>query len=134
MAREMDEATFTPDIANMCLGLGLSLIGQFNDPDVRRCVYNLFSAMSTLSSTDMIPHLATIVQYMLQSMKSSEGIKVHYTAEDSAAGVLGSIDLDDTGNDIDVDEDDYAGITIENAYLEEKEDACTSLSDLALQY
>ena len=38
MAREMDEETFTPDIADTCVNLGLSLINQFDDPDVRRCV------------------------------------------------------------------------------------------------
>ena len=38
MAREMDEATFTEEVTAMCISLGLSLIDQFDDPDVRRCV------------------------------------------------------------------------------------------------
>jgi len=38
MAREMDEETFTEEVANICVSLSLALIAQFNDPDVRRCV------------------------------------------------------------------------------------------------
>ncbi|XP_067929323.1 importin-4-like [Watersipora subatra] len=132
LAREMDEETFTPEVTNMCVELGLALIKTYDDPDVRRCVYGLFSSLATLKSTDMVPHLQTIVGYMLESMRSTEGEKVHYGEEENP--MLANFDVDDTTEELDTEDDDVVGFSIENAYLEEKEDACTALSDLAIQY
>lgn len=38
--------------------------------------YGLFSAISTLLKQEMSPHLGTIVGYMLESLRSVEGLKV----------------------------------------------------------
>lgn len=56
----------------------------------------------------MVPQLPVIVNYMLESMKSTEGVKVHYTAEENA--LLANFDVDDTAEDeLDTDDDDFAG-------------------------
>lgn len=79
------------------------------DTDIYCCYsYGLFSSLSTLKTTDMVPQLPKIVQYMLQSLKSMDGVKVHYTAEEN--NVLANFDLDDTADDLEADNnDDFAG-------------------------
>ena len=68
--------------------------------------YSLLSSLSTLKSTDMVPQLPTVVNYMLESLRSTEGVKVHYTEEESAAsGVLAQFEVDDTNAEDDDDED-----------------------------
>jgi len=44
--------------------------------------------------------------------------------------VLACLDEDEAPGE----DGDYTGVSIENAYLEEKEDACTALADLAIHY
>ena len=54
----------------------------------------------------MVPQLPTVVNYMLESLRSTEGVKVHYTEEESAAsGVLAQFEVDDTNAEDDDDED-----------------------------
>lgn len=54
----------------------------------------------------MVPQLPKVVNYMLESLRSTEGVKVHYTDEESgASGVLAQFDVDETGNGDDDDED-----------------------------
>jgi len=53
----------------------------------------------------MVSQLQPIVNYMLESLKSTEGVKVHYTAEDNPA--LAHFELDDTAEED--DDEDFAG-------------------------
>ena len=56
----------------------------------------------------MVTQLQTIVNYMLESMRSTEGVKVHYTEEESS--MLANIDVDDTAEeDLDIEDEDCAG-------------------------
>ena len=38
--------------------------------------YGMFASLSHVLGTDMVPHLETIVNKMLESLRSSEGLKV----------------------------------------------------------
>lgn len=38
--------------------------------------YGMFASLSHVLGTDMVPHLETIVKKMLESLRSSEGLKV----------------------------------------------------------
>ncbi|KAL5021050.1 hypothetical protein ScPMuIL_000205 [Solemya velum] len=135
IARTVGSETFLP-LAKECLQLGLNLLETAEDPDLRRCVYGLFAAISCLLKSEMSEHLAAIVRYMITSLKSTEGVKTHLKDESEQVTVFNEEDFEE---DVDLTEaedeqenDNIEGISVENAYMEEKEDTCTSLGELAL--
>ncbi|KAG9356003.1 hypothetical protein JZ751_000847 [Albula glossodonta] len=92
LARTVGQNVFAP-LAAECVQLGLNLTDAVDDPDLRRCTYRLFSAVSTVSPECLTPHLPAITTVMLLCLKSTEGVT--------------------------------------NAYIDEKEDACDALGELA---
>uniref|UniRef100_A0A4W6FZK5 Importin 4 n=1 Tax=Lates calcarifer TaxID=8187 RepID=A0A4W6FZK5_LATCA len=106
LARTIGKDVFSP-LAAECVQLGLNLTDTIDDPDLRRCTYSLYSAVSTVSPDCLTPHLTAITTVMLLALKSNEGITV------------GNI---------------YAApskFSVENAYIDEKEDACDALGEIA---
>lgn len=96
----------------------------------------MFSAVSTISPESVDPHLSAITTMMLMSLKSTEGVMTHLE-EDKQFVLLDDDDDDDNDDEGDVvlEEDgeneveDVAGV--ENAYIDEKEDACDALGEIA---
>ncbi|XP_022092139.1 importin-4-like [Acanthaster planci] len=139
LARTLGRENFLP-LAEECLQLGLKLIEEVNDPDLRRCTYGLFASLSHVLGADMSPYLETITKLMIDSLQSTEGIVAHYNDEDS--GVLSLFeDDDDDAEEEDIEgsnhhgngeeDDDIQGYSVENSYMEEKEDACNSLGEIS---
>ncbi|KAI1902156.1 hypothetical protein AGOR_G00041800 [Albula goreensis] len=138
LARTVGQNVFAP-LAAECVQLGLNLTDAVDDPDLRRCTYRLFSAVSTVSPECLTPHLPAITTVMLLCLKSTEGVTTHL--EEDKQFVL--LDDDDDDEDekgdtiLDDEEDDeaetrdIAGFSVENAYIDEKEDACDALGELA---
>ncbi|XP_042366643.1 importin-4 [Plectropomus leopardus] len=138
LARTIGKDVFSP-LAAECLQLGLNLTDTIDDPDLRRCTYSLYSSVSTVSPECLTPHLTAITTVMLLALKSNEGITAHL--EEDKTFVLLDEDDDDDAEEKDVDflEDepetdvhDVAGFSVENAYIDEKEDACDALGEIAL--
>ncbi|XP_038069954.1 importin-4-like isoform X2 [Patiria miniata] len=139
LARTLGRENFLP-LAEECLQLGLKLIEEVNDPDLRRCTYGLFASLSHVLGVEMSPYLETITKLMVDSLLSTEGIVAHYNEEDS--GVLSLFDDDDdeaseediegsNHHDNSEEDEDIQGYSVENSYMEEKEDACNSLGEIA---
>lgn len=137
LARTIGKDVFSP-LAAECVQLGLNLTDTIDDPDLRRCTYSLYSAVSTVSPECLTPHLTAITTVMLLALKSNEGITAHL--EEDKTFVLLDDDDDDDAEEKDVDflEDepetdihDVAGFSVENAYIDEKEDACDALGEIA---
>lgn len=63
-------------MASDTLQLGLKILDETNDPDIRRSVYALFAALSIVMKDDISPALPKIVEQMIDSIQSSEGIVV----------------------------------------------------------
>uniref|UniRef100_A0A7N8Y0F9 Importin 4 n=1 Tax=Mastacembelus armatus TaxID=205130 RepID=A0A7N8Y0F9_9TELE len=99
LARTIGEDVFSP-LAAECVQLGLNLIETCDDPDLRRCTYSLYSAVSTVSPDCLTPHLTAITTVMLLALKSNEGIMAHF--EDDKTFVL--LDDDDDEEDKDIDD------------------------------
>uniref|UniRef100_A0A673VZ51 Importin 4 n=1 Tax=Salmo trutta TaxID=8032 RepID=A0A673VZ51_SALTR len=78
LARTIGKDVFSP-LAAECVQLGLNLTNAIDDPDLRRCTYSLFSAVSTVSPDCLSPHLTAITTIMLLSLKSTEGVTVSLT-------------------------------------------------------
>ncbi|KAM9839184.1 importin-4 [Aulostomus maculatus] len=147
LARTIGKDVFGP-LAAECVQLGLNLTDAIDDPDLRRCTYGLYSAVSTVSPESLTPHLTAITTIMLLALKSNEGITTHI--EEDMAFVLWDDDDDDEDDDKEnvngkegeheedlgeetdeTDEDDIAGFSVENAFIDEKEDACDALGEIA---
>lgn len=75
MARTIGKDNFMP-FASESLQHGLTLIEENNDPNLRRSVFGLFAALSTVMNGQIGPALPKIVELMTESIKSSEGIVV----------------------------------------------------------
>ncbi|KAG7216784.1 hypothetical protein INR49_021182 [Caranx melampygus] len=139
LARTIGKDVFSP-LAAECVQLGLNLTDTIDDPDLRRCTYSLYSAVSTVSPECLTPHLTAITTVMLLALKSNEGITAHIE-EDKTFVLLDDDDDDDKGEEKDSDDfledepetdvHDIAGFSVENAYIDEKEDACDALGEIA---
>ncbi|CAH3171023.1 unnamed protein product [Porites lobata] len=126
LARTIGSDNFI-SLADECIQLGLTLLEQDRDPDLRRCTYGLFASVSTILKTNMGRYLKDIIKYMIDSLQSTEGIVTHYASEDDPSFLLEDEDLEDD----DEDDDEVTGYSVENAYLEEKEDTCNALGEVA---
>jgi len=135
LARQMG-SHFEP-LAMDCLNLGLSLLRECNDPDLKRCIYSLFGALSTLMKENMQPALEEIIGDIMASLKSTEGIESH--SNDPATEMLKIFDddecneenIDEMNDDEDEGDDDMDEVTITNSYIGLKEDGCLALGELA---
>ncbi|XP_033841607.1 importin-4 [Periophthalmus magnuspinnatus] len=143
LARTIGKDVFSP-LAAECVRLGLNLTDNIDDPDLRRCTYSLYSAVSTVSPESLTPHLTAITTVMVMALKSNEGITAH--VEEDKTFVL----LDDEDDDEDEEEHEEKDVsdfleddtepevpeasrfTVENAYIDEKEDACDALGEIAV--
>uniref|UniRef100_A0A8C1CEN6 Importin 4 n=1 Tax=Cyprinus carpio carpio TaxID=630221 RepID=A0A8C1CEN6_CYPCA len=113
LARTVGKEVFSP-LAAECVQLGLNLTDAVDDPDLRRCTYSLFSAVSDVSPDCLAPHLPPITTVMLLSLRSTEGVTVNEDKQfvllddDDADGEEGDVDLDEE-SETEVDDRDVAG-------------------------
>uniref|UniRef100_A0A8C5PG40 Importin N-terminal domain-containing protein n=1 Tax=Leptobrachium leishanense TaxID=445787 RepID=A0A8C5PG40_9ANUR len=131
LVRNLGKDAFLPLTEDCCL-LGLGLCDKIDDPDLRRCAYSLFAALSGIMEDSISVHLEKITTLMLLSLKSTEGIVVHYNENRSFLIFDDEAEEDAFIQDEDEEEDpDIKGFTVENSYVDEKEDACLCLGELA---
>uniref|UniRef100_H3CHY9 Importin 4 n=1 Tax=Tetraodon nigroviridis TaxID=99883 RepID=H3CHY9_TETNG len=137
LARNVGKDVFSP-LSSECIQLGINLTDTVDDPDLRRCTYSLYAAVSTVNPDCLTPHLTAITTVMLLALKSNEGITAHL--EEDKTFVLLDDDDDDDDNEEGKDMDDFLEddtetsiqFSVENAYIDEKVDACDALGEIAL--
>ncbi|XP_006794796.1 importin-4 [Neolamprologus brichardi] len=135
LARTIGKDVFSP-LAAECVQLGLNLTDTIDDPDLRRCTYSLYSAVSIVTPDCLTPHLTAITTVMLYALKSSEGVTAHLE-EDKTFVLLDDDDDENEEKEVFLEDDkgtdihDVAGFSVENAYIDEKEDACEALGEIA---
>ncbi|KAF6208061.1 hypothetical protein GE061_016511 [Apolygus lucorum] len=132
MARNVGEDNFRP-LALESVQLGLTLIQSTDDPDIKKSCFSLFACVSCVLKDNMGNLLQDIMPFIIKSLQEEVP-----TDQDSGAGersnfptldALCGADLDD---DDDEDDEDYCDdISVENDYVEEKEEACLALGELA---
>ncbi|XP_011329441.1 importin-4 isoform X2 [Ooceraea biroi] len=138
VARSIGKQHFAP-LAARTLNLGMKLLKNTEDPDLRKAVYGLLAAISTVTKKDMAAALPDIVEYMIMSIRSSEGIVMHFKEDNTALGVYDNLsESDDENEEEDIehtdnedDDDDVEGYSVENSYIEEKEEAVIALKEIA---
>ncbi|ETN66625.1 importin beta-4 [Anopheles darlingi] len=148
LVRTIGKDNFLP-LAVDTLNLGLTMLDDSSDPDLRRSCYNLFASMASSVKEDMAGSLNKIVEAMLESVRSTEGIVPTFKdggGDDlllpnggNTGGATSADDDEDQEFDIenstegadDDEDDDIAGYSIENAYMDEKEEAILALMEFA---
>jgi hypothetical protein len=75
LARTIGEQNFAP-LAMKSLEIGMSLLKDTDDPDLKKSVYGLLASISVVLKKEMSLVLPIIVEYMITSVQSSEGIVV----------------------------------------------------------
>ncbi|XP_012138134.1 importin-4 isoform X2 [Megachile rotundata] len=141
IARTIGDKNFAP-LAGRSLNFGMELLKETEDPDLKKSIYGLFASISTIMKKDMAAALPEIIDYMITSIQSSEGIVPHLKEDETSAfPVYEDIsdnenendeeDIENTDNEDDYDDDDVAGYSVENAYIEEKEEAILALKEIA---
>lgn len=142
LVRTVGEKTNNPTTAALAarsLECGMNLLKESNDPDLKKSVYGLSASVSMVMKKEMDFALSPIVDKMINSIKSSEGVITHYKDnEDAAYPVYATAnsesdaeeDIENTDNEED-DDDEITGFSVENAYVEEKEEAILALKEIA---
>ncbi|KAG7189765.1 hypothetical protein KM043_017429 [Ampulex compressa] len=140
IARTIGNQHFAP-LAARSLEFGMKLLKDTEDPDLRKSIYGLFASISTVMKKEMAMALPEIIEHMIISIQSSEGIVPHFKEDETAAFPVyedlseneneDEEDIENTDNEEDEDDDDVAGYSVENAYIEEKEEAILALKEIA---
>lgn len=134
LARTIGKENFLP-LAADTLNLGLTLIdvADLDDPELKRSCYNLFASLASVINSEM-PFLDKIVGSMIESVKNTDSIAANGGANDDNEDIEETdenadqeIDIEQSDNE-DEDNEDFA---VENAYMEEKEEAIIALKELA---
>lgn len=137
LARTIGKDNFLP-LAQESLQLGLKLMEESEDPDLRKSAYGLFASLASVLKEDLQPALQKIIETMLDAIKSADGFVPQFKDEDTSAldvydDLSDSNDEEDIENEsTDEEDDDVAGYILENSYIEEKEEACLALREFAI--
>lgn len=135
LARNIGKENFLP-LAIDTMNLGLALIEDKSDPDLKRSCYNLFSSMALVLNEQIGSALDKIVSSMIDSVKSTDSIVggnvkdeetlVEDNADDNEDQ---EFDIENSDGESEDDSDELLGI--ENSYMEEKEEAIIALKEIA---
>lgn len=71
----IDGDNFKP-LAQETLQMAMKILGETDDPDVRKSLFALFAALSNIMKLDVMPVMPKVIDRMVESIKSSEGINV----------------------------------------------------------
>ncbi|XP_015586290.1 importin-4 [Cephus cinctus] len=140
LARTIGNDHFAP-LAESSLQFGLKLLKETDDPDLKKSIYGLFASISSVMKKSMAVVLPQIIEQMIKSIQSSEGIVAHFKDDENTAFPVyedlsdnenaDEEDIENTDNEEDDDDEDVAGYSVENAYIEEKEEAVLALKEIA---
>ncbi|XP_043248077.1 importin-4-like [Colletes gigas] len=141
IARTIDDKSFAP-LAARYLNFGMKLLEETEDPDLKKSIYGLLASISTVMKKEMASALPKMIEHMIVSIQSSEGIVAHYKEDETSLFPVYE-DLSDSGNENDEedientdneeDDDDYdvTRYSVENAYIDEKIGAILALKEIA---
>ncbi|CRL01971.1 CLUMA_CG015064, isoform A [Clunio marinus] len=134
LARTIGKENFLP-LAIDTMNLGLTLIEDGSDPDLKRSCYNLFASMASILNEQMGSALEKIVSSMIDSVKSTDSIISMKKESEENALEDNNAENDDQEFDIETsdgeEEDEEDMIGVENSYMEEKEEAVIALKEIA---
>ncbi|XP_059088623.1 importin-4-like [Tigriopus californicus] len=138
LARAVGPTGFVPSLAEECCKLSLDLVTKYDDPDVRKCAFAMFGSVSFVVKDQGIGEvLPSIIDMMIRSVESKEGISFEYKDEgDSHLPLEDLSDDEDEDGEISLNSSSNASnlkaVNVENAFMEEKEQAVIALKEICL--
>lgn len=107
LARTIGKENFMP-LANDTMNFALSLLADATneEPELKTSLYNLLSALSEVVNAEMGPFLPKIVESMLDSVKSSEGLVPQFKADGKNGDGETEDEIDIELSDDDEEDDD----------------------------
>ncbi len=142
LARAVGPTNFIPSLAEECCKLGIELQQKYDDPDVRKAAFGLYGAVAFVAKENMAAALPGLVEQMLVSATSTEGVSLEMKNDSSAGLPLEELSDPDESGDEEVglngadssvgDLEQIKAINVENSYKEEKETAIESLKELCV--
>ena len=143
LARAIGPTGFAPELAGECANLSMNLLEKYDDPDVRKSCYSLLVSVATVMKENMESLYPKLIPIVIMSVNSNEGISFELKEDDSGLPVEDltddeeedgdeedEISLGSEGVDADADLDNVKTISVENAFMEEKEQAIMALRGL----
>ena len=140
LARAVGEQHFSKEFAEKSVSIGLELVKNNDDPDVRKCAYSLFGSVATVVKSEMGAGLiGVLVEMMLTTIQNQEGLSLDMEDNDTnipLEELSDEEDIEEDGDENDKNQDDMEGVkgvSIQNSYIEEKECALVALKDLSTE-
>lgn len=139
LARTIGKEHFMP-LANDTMTFALTLLDESNndEPELRTSLYNLLAALGEVVTVEMAAFLPKIVTRMLETVNNSEEVMATFNGDETngaldKASLLSNnvVDEIDIENSEDEEDDEDILFSVENAYLDEKEEAILALKLLA---
>ncbi|XP_043063689.1 importin-4 isoform X2 [Drosophila ficusphila] len=132
LCREVGKENFiglADDTMNFCL---MMLAEGPDDPDFRRSIYNLMSALSSVVNESMATVFPKIMSRIMESVISSEDVlPIVSDNADSDFPDPANVEIDLSHTDDEDDEEDLDCYQVENDYVIEKEEAIMALREFA---
>lgn len=137
LARTIGKENFMP-LATDTMSFSLTLLEEANDPDVRRALYNLIASLAEVVNEEMATVYPKIMNRIYDSILSTEEVIPEFKEDGINVPALENDENDDREIDIehsdgeDDDLDNIAGYSVENSFLDEKEEAILTLKEFAV--
>ena len=131
LAKAVGQQHFSKEFAEKCVNIGLELVKNNDDPDVRKCAYNLFGSVATVVKSEM-GHglLELLVEMMLKTVQNTEGLSLEVEDNDTNIPLEELSDEEDIDEEVD-DMDEVKAVSIQNSFIMEKECALVAMKDLS---
>lgn len=136
IARTIGKQNFMP-LATDTMTFALALLEEADDPDVRRAIYNLIASLAEVVNEEMASVFPKIMERFYDSILSTEEVipefkedVINVPAPDNEENDDREIDIENSDGEDD-DLDNIAGYSVENSYLDEKEEAILALKEFA---
>jgi len=137
LARAVGQENFSREFAEKCLSIGMELVQNNDNPEIRKCAYSLFGAVASVVKEDMASVMGACVALMLKSIQSTEGISLEMDDNNAQGLPLEELsDEEEISQDGGDDAEDLEGVkslTVQNEYVSEKEHAVTALKDFSVE-
>jgi len=137
IARAVGQENFSREFSEKCLNIGMELVQNNDNPEIRKCAYALFGAVASVVKEEMATVIGPCVGLMLKSIQSTEGITLE-VGDGYAEGLpleelSDEEDLTDEDSQDTADLEDVKALTVQNEYISEKEFAVSALKDFSVE-